>query len=97
LTEQVVARDPAHDFNGDALDASGGKFWGDRLIMMHRGQIIHDFQGAEKTAPAGRMICSLASKKCDAPEQLDEKRSRDVGRTVQSERYRSSYTVDCIA
>ena len=21
---------------------------GDRLIMMHRGQIIHDFQGAEK-------------------------------------------------
>ena len=37
----------ADDADGDALDAAGGHL-GDRLIMMHRGRMIHDFRGAEK-------------------------------------------------
>jgi len=47
LTEQVVARDKlttlmvTHSMQQAAA-------LGDRLIMMHRGQIIHDFYGAEK-------------------------------------------------
>ena len=47
LTEQVIARDEltalmvTHSMHQAAN-------LGDRLIMMHRGQIIHDFQGAEK-------------------------------------------------
>jgi putative ABC transport system ATP-binding protein len=47
LTEQVVARDKlttlmvTHSMHQAAS-------LGDRLIMMHRGQIIHDFHGAEK-------------------------------------------------
>ena len=47
LTEQVVAHDKlttlmvTHSMHQAAS-------LGDRLIMMHRGQIIHDFQGAEK-------------------------------------------------
>ena len=47
LTEQVVARDKlttlmvTHSMHQAAS-------LGDRLVMMHRGQIIHDFQGAEK-------------------------------------------------
>jgi putative ABC transport system ATP-binding protein len=47
LTEQVIARDRlttlmvTHSMHQAAS-------LGDRLIMMHRGQIIHDFQGAEK-------------------------------------------------
>ena len=47
LTERVVARDKlttlmvTHSMHQAAS-------LGDRLIMMHRGQIIHDFQGAEK-------------------------------------------------
>lgn len=47
LTEQVIARDKlttlmvTHSMHQAAS-------LGDRLIMMHRGQIIHDFQGAEK-------------------------------------------------
>src|SRR5882672_1184108 len=47
LTEQVVARDQlttlmvTHSMHQAAS-------LGERLIMMHRGQIIHDFQGAEK-------------------------------------------------
>ncbi len=47
LTEHVVARDNlttlmvTHSMHQAAS-------LGDRLIMMHRGQIIHDFQGAEK-------------------------------------------------
>jgi putative ABC transport system ATP-binding protein len=47
LTEQVVTRDKlttlmvTHSMHQAAS-------LGDRLIMMHRGQIIHDFQGTEK-------------------------------------------------
>jgi putative ABC transport system ATP-binding protein len=47
LTEHVVARDRlttlmvTHSMHQAAS-------LGDRLIMMHRGEIIHDFQGAEK-------------------------------------------------
>jgi len=47
LTEHVIARDKlttlmvTHSMHQAAS-------LGDRLIMMHRGQIIHDFQGAEK-------------------------------------------------
>jgi putative tryptophan/tyrosine transport system ATP-binding protein len=47
LTEHVVAQDKlttlmvTHSMHQAAS-------LGDRLIMMHRGQIIHDFQGAEK-------------------------------------------------
>lgn len=47
LTEQVVTRDKlttlmvTHSMHQAAS-------LGDRLVMMHRGQIIHDFQGAEK-------------------------------------------------
>lgn len=47
LTEQVIARNQlttlmvTHSMHQAAS-------LGDRLIMMHRGQIIHDFQGAEK-------------------------------------------------
>ena len=47
LTEQLVTRDKlttlmvTHSMHQAAS-------LGDRLIMMHRGQIIHDFQGAEK-------------------------------------------------
>ena len=41
------SRASTHDVDGDALHAQAASL-GDRLIMMHRGQIIHDFQGAEK-------------------------------------------------
>jgi len=47
LTEQVIARDQlttlmvTHSMHQAAS-------LGDRLIMMHRGKMIHDFQGAEK-------------------------------------------------
>ena len=47
LTEQIVARDKlttlmvTHSMHQAATI-------GDRLIMMHRGRIIHDFRGAEK-------------------------------------------------
>jgi putative ABC transport system ATP-binding protein len=47
LTEQVVTREKlttlmvTHSMHQAAS-------LGDRLIMMHRGQILHDFQGAEK-------------------------------------------------
>ena len=47
LTEQVIARDQlttlmvTHSMHQAAS-------LGDRLVMMHRGQIIHDFRGAEK-------------------------------------------------
>src|SRR5215468_7165625 len=47
LTEQVITREKltalmvTHSMHQAAS-------LGDRLIMMHRGQIIHDFQGAEK-------------------------------------------------
>ena len=47
LTEQVIARDKlttlmvTHSMHQAAS-------LGDRLVMMHRGQIIHDFQGAAK-------------------------------------------------
>ena len=47
LTEHVIARDEltvlmvTHSMHQAAS-------LGDRLIMMHRGQMIHDFQGAEK-------------------------------------------------
>jgi putative ABC transport system ATP-binding protein len=39
---------------------------GDRLIMMHRGSIVHDLRGAEKRRLAPK-ICSRASKTCGAP------------------------------
>jgi len=48
LTEQVIARDQlttlmvTHSMHQAAS-------LGDRLIMIHRGQIIHDFQGADKS------------------------------------------------
>src|ERR1039458_9589335 len=47
LTEQVIAR---HKLTSLMVTHSmhQAASLGDRLIMMHRGQIIHDFQGAEK-------------------------------------------------
>jgi len=53
---------------------------GDRLIMMHRGQIIHDLQGAENAA-CGPMTCSRVSRKCGAPSNWTKVRPR-CGRTV---------------
>src|SRR5258708_12856218 len=47
LTEQVVARDQLTTLMVTPSMHQAPSL-GDRLIMMHRGQIIHDFQGAEK-------------------------------------------------
>src|SRR4029079_9703009 len=47
LTEQVVARDQLTTLMVTHSMHQAARL-GDRLIMMHRGQIIHDFQGAEK-------------------------------------------------
>ncbi len=47
LTEQVVARDQLTTLMVTHSMHQAASF-GDRLIMMHRGHIIHDFQGAEK-------------------------------------------------
>ncbi len=47
LTEQVVARDKLTTLMVTHSMQQAASL-GDRLIMMHRGQIIHDFQGAEK-------------------------------------------------
>jgi putative ABC transport system ATP-binding protein len=47
LTEQVVARDRLTTLMVTHSMYQAASL-GDRLIMMHRGQIIHDFQGAEK-------------------------------------------------
>ena len=47
LTEQVIARDNLTTLMVTHSMHQAANL-GDRLIMMHRGQIIHDFQGAEK-------------------------------------------------
>ena len=47
LTEQVVMRDKLTTLMVTHSMQQAASL-GDRLIMMHRGQIIHDFQGAEK-------------------------------------------------
>ncbi|HXY16111.1 MAG TPA: ATP-binding cassette domain-containing protein [Terriglobales bacterium] len=47
LTEQVVVRDKLTSLMVTHSMHQAANL-GDRLIMMHRGQIIHDFQGAEK-------------------------------------------------
>jgi putative tryptophan/tyrosine transport system ATP-binding protein len=47
LTEQVVARDKLTTLMVTHSMQQAASL-GDRLIMMHRGRIIHDFQGAEK-------------------------------------------------
>jgi putative ABC transport system ATP-binding protein len=47
LTEHVVARDKLTSLMVTHSMHQAASL-GDRLIMMHRGQIIHDFQGAEK-------------------------------------------------
>jgi len=47
LTEQVVTRDKLTTLMVTHSMQQAASL-GDRLIMMHRGQIIHDFQGAEK-------------------------------------------------
>ena len=47
LTEQVIARDKLTALMVTHSMQRAARL-GDRLIMMHRGQIIHDFQGAEK-------------------------------------------------
>ncbi len=47
LTEQVIARDQLTTLMVTHSMQQAASL-GDRLIMMHRGQIIHDFQGAEK-------------------------------------------------
>lgn len=47
LTEQVIARDKLTSLMVTHSMHQAANL-GDRLIMMHRGQIIHDFQGSEK-------------------------------------------------
>lgn len=47
LTEQLIARDKLTSLMVTHSMHQAASL-GDRLIMMHRGQIIHDFQGAEK-------------------------------------------------
>ena len=47
LTEQVIARDKLTSLMVTHSMHQAASL-GDRLIMMHHGQIIHDFQGAEK-------------------------------------------------
>jgi putative ABC transport system ATP-binding protein len=47
LTEQVIARDKLTTLMVTHSMQQAASL-GDRLIMMHRGQIIQDFQGAEK-------------------------------------------------
>ena len=47
LTEQVIARDQLTSLMVTHSMHQAASL-GDRLIMMHRGEIIHDFQGAEK-------------------------------------------------
>jgi putative ABC transport system ATP-binding protein len=47
LTEHVIARDKLTSLMVTHSMHQAASL-GDRLIMMHRGQIIHDFQGAEK-------------------------------------------------
>lgn len=47
LTEQVIERDKLTSLMVTHSMHQAANL-GDRLIMMHRGQIIHDFQGAEK-------------------------------------------------
>ena len=47
LTEQVIARDKLTSLMVTHSMHQAANL-GDRLIMMHRGQVIHDFQGAEK-------------------------------------------------
>ena len=47
LTEQVVTRDKLTTLMVTHSMQQAASL-GDRLVMMHRGQIIHDFEGAEK-------------------------------------------------
>ena len=47
LTEQLIAREKLTSLMVTHSMHQAASL-GDRLIMMHRGQIIHDFQGAEK-------------------------------------------------
>lgn len=47
LTEQVIERDKLTTLMVTHSMQQAASL-GDRLIMMHRGQILYDFQGAEK-------------------------------------------------
>ena len=47
LTEQIVARDKLTTLMVTHSMHQATSI-GDRLIMMHRGQVIHDLRGAEK-------------------------------------------------
>ena len=47
LTEQIVARDKLTTLMVTHSMHQATSI-GDRLIMMHRGRVLHDFRGAEK-------------------------------------------------
>jgi putative ABC transport system ATP-binding protein len=47
LSEQIVARDKLTTLMVTHSMQQATQL-GDRLLMMHRGQVIHDFRGAEK-------------------------------------------------
>ncbi|MGA0706360.1 MAG: ABC transporter ATP-binding protein, partial [Steroidobacteraceae bacterium] len=47
ITQQVVSRDRLTTLMV-THSMQHAVTYGDRLVMMHRGQVIHDFEGAEK-------------------------------------------------
>lgn len=65
LTEQVISRDKLTTLMVTHSMQQAASL-GSRLIMMHRGQIIHDFQGDEKGG-FDRTICWHGSKRCAVP------------------------------
>ena len=47
ITDRIVSKREADHADGHPLHAAG-RHLGDRIVMMHRGQILHDLSGAEK-------------------------------------------------
>ena len=64
LTEDIVSRDKLTTLMVTHSMQQAASL-GDRLVMMHRGQIIHDLRARKNAAP-GSMICWRASRRSGA-------------------------------
>src|SRR5262249_4878253 len=47
LSQEIIARDPMTTLMV-THSMQQASYLGDRLVMMHRGEVLHDFKGAEK-------------------------------------------------
>ncbi len=77
LSEQIIARDRLTTMMVTHSMQQAANL-GDRLIMMYRGRVIHDFRGAEKRRlRADDLLARFEDVR--RSEQLDESRGGDAG------------------